>query len=79
MPKRMCTMQLCFRGASPTGAANKGLQPRPALIFRGKGSRISIAELDTDNKRVGCVLAAMRVRRHRVFGNMGQQHLEAVR
>ena len=36
--KRMCTLQLCF---SPD---EKGPQPRPAIIFRGKGVRISAFE-----------------------------------
>ena len=34
----MCTLQLCF---SPD---EKGSQPRPAIIFRGKGVRISNLE-----------------------------------
>jgi len=37
--KRMCTLQLCFT-SEPTG----GRQPRPAIIFRGQGVRISNSE-----------------------------------
>ncbi len=45
--KRMCTLQLCFRGAGQ-------VQPRPALIFRGMGgnTKAKLTELKSYHKGV---------------------------
>ncbi len=41
--KRQCTLQLCFRPAGADGNRAK-CQPRPALIFRGTGTRLKEEE-----------------------------------
>lgn len=46
LSKRMCTLPLAIRPASAEGAANIGVQPRPAIIFRGKGKRLKQSEKD---------------------------------
>jgi hypothetical protein len=48
-PKRECTLQLCIRYVSK---AERHLQPPAAIIFRGKGKRISKEERAAWDKRV---------------------------
>ena len=67
MDKRQSTLQICFR---PTGKQ----QPRVAIIFNGKGKRISEDEKNAWHPDVDVYFLRKRIGSNRIFYRMGKTY-----